>query len=181
MERIDEFRNALLVHISELNIEPMVKSLSLHPEELPDMYKLTFDSKRLVSWRALWVCEKLSEVHPGWFVPLREELTGRLLSCTHDGSKRLLLSILFNLPVQEPVSVPLLNFCFDRMFSPAESIGVQALCIKTAYRLCQKESELLGELRIILESVETEFFSKGVTTTIRNKLKKINQTTKRKK
>ena len=39
MERIDEFRNALLVHISELNIEPMVKSLSLHPEELPDMYK----------------------------------------------------------------------------------------------------------------------------------------------
>lgn len=79
MERIDEFRNALLVHISELNIEPMVKSLSLHPEELPDMYKLTFDNKLLVSWRALWVCEKLSEVHPGWFVPLREELTGRLL------------------------------------------------------------------------------------------------------
>ena len=64
MERIDEFRNALLVHISELNIEPMVKSLSLHPEELPDMYKLTFDNKLLVSWRALWVCEKLSEVHP---------------------------------------------------------------------------------------------------------------------
>ena len=146
-----------------------------------DMYKLTFDNKLLVSWRALWVCEKLSEVHPGWFVPLREELTGRLLNCTHDGSKRLLLSILFNLPVQEPISVPLLNFCFDRMFSPAESIGVQALCIKTAYRLCQKEPELLGELRIILESVETEFFSKGVTTTIRNTLKKINQTTKRKK
>lgn len=128
MERIDEFRNALLVHISELNIEPMVKSLSLHPEELPDMYKLTFDNKLLVSWRALWVCEKLSEVHSGWFVPLREELTGRLLNCTHDGSKRLLLSILFNLPVQEPISVPLLNFCFDRMFSPLK-VSEYKLCV----------------------------------------------------
>lgn len=181
MERIDKFRNALSVHISELNIGPLVKSIDQHTEEFPDMYKLTNDSKRLVSWRALWVCEKLSEIHPGWFVPLREELTERLLNCTHDGSKRLLLSILFNLPVEEPISVPLLNFCFDRMFSPSESIGVQALCIKTAYQLCLKEPELLGELRIILESAETEFFSKGVTTSIRNTLKKINQTTKTKK
>ncbi|WP_455586306.1 hypothetical protein [Bacteroides sp.] len=173
MERIDEFRNALSVHISELNIKPMVNSVSQHPEEFPDIYKLTSDSKLSVSWRALWVCEKLSEVHPGWFIPLYDELIGRLLNCTHDGSKRLYLSILFNLPVKEPVSVPLLNFCFDRMFSPAESIGVQALCIKMAYRLCEKEPELMGELRIILESAETEFFTKGVATAIRNTLKKM--------
>lgn len=181
MERIDEFRNALLVPISELNIKPIVKSVSHHPEEFSDIYKLTSDSKLPVSWRALWVCEKLSEVHPGWFVPLYEELIGRLLNSTHDGSKRLYLSILFNLPVQEPISVALLNFCFDRMFSPSESIGVQALCIKTAYRLCEKEPELMGELRIILENAETEFFTKGVSTTIRNTLKKIYRTTKTKK
>lgn len=180
MERIDEFRNTLSVHIAELNIEPMIKSIRENPEEFADMYKLTFDPQLIVSWRALWVCEKLSEIHPGWFIPLQEELTERLLSCLHSGSKRLLLSIFFNLPVREPISVPLLNFCFDRMLSLNESIATQALCIKIAYRLCQKEPELLGELRIILESAETNFFSKGVNTTIRNTLKKINQTTKTK-
>ena len=173
METIDEFRNMLLVHISELDIKPLVKEINYHPEYFPDIYQLTSDSKPLVSWRALWVCEKLSEIHPEWFIPLYGELTDRLLTCKHDGSKRLYLSILFNLPIQEPISVPLLNFCFDRMFSPAESIGVQALCIKMAYRLCEKEPELMGELRIILENAETEFFTKGVTTAIRNTLKKM--------
>lgn len=180
MERIDEFRNELSVHISKLDIKPIVKSITQHQEEFADICQLTSDSKRLISWRALWVCEKLSEIHPGWFIPLREELTTRLLTYTHQGSKRLILSILFNLPVVEPISVPLLNFCFDRMLSLNESIGVQALCIKLAYQLCQKEPELLNELRIILESAETEYFSRGVTTSIRNTLKKIYQTIKTK-
>lgn len=181
MDRTEEFRRALTVHISELNIKPIVQAVDQHPEDFPDIYRLTSDPKRLVSWRALWVCEKLSELHPDWFETHYDELTDRLLNCTHDGSKRLYLSILFNLPVREPISVPLLNFCFDRMFSPGESIGVQALCIKTAYRLCEKEPELMGELRIILENAQTEFFTKGVTSAIRNTLKKINRTTKTKK
>lgn len=57
MERIDEFRNMLLVHISELDIKPLVKEINYHPEYFPDIYQLTSDSKPLVSWRALWVCE----------------------------------------------------------------------------------------------------------------------------
>lgn len=181
MDRTDEFRNALSVHISELNIKPIVQSVHRNPELFPIIYKLVSDPKRPVSWRALWVCEKLSELHPEWFVPHYDELIARLLNCAHNGSKRLYLSILFNLQVREPISVPLLNFCFDRMFSPNESIGVQALCIKTAYRLCEKEPELMDELRIILENTETEFFTKGVTTTIRNTLKKIYRIKKTKK
>ena len=181
MDRISEFRKALTVHIAELNIAPMVQSISQSPEEFSDMYRLTSDANITASWRALWVCEKLSELHPEWFVPLQDELTERLLTCQHDGSKRLLLSILFNLPVTEPVSVPLLNFCLDGMLSPDESIAVQALCIKIAYRLCTKEPELLHELRIVLESANMEFFSKAVNSTIRNTLKRINQTSKRKK
>lgn len=181
MDRIGEFRKALNVHISALNIAPLVQSISHNPEELADMYQLTTDEQLTVSWRALWVCEKLSEKHPDWFVPLQNELTQRLLACSHDGSKRLLLSILFNLPVTEPVSVPLLNFCLDRMLSLNESIAVQALCIKITYRLCQAEPELLNELRILLESAETEFFSKAVNSTIRNTLKRIHQSSKRKK
>ena len=68
MERIDEFRNMLLVHISELDIKPLVKEINYHPEYFPDIYQLTSDSKPLVSWRALWVCEKLSEMflHSGY-------------------------------------------------------------------------------------------------------------------
>ena len=176
MERIDEYRKALSVPISQLNITPIVNEIDRNPEAFTDIYRLVSNEERTVSWRALWVCEKLSEKHPDWFIPLQNEITEKLLECSHDGLKRLYLSILYNLPVVEPVSVPLLNFCLDRMISPQESIGVQALCVKTAYLLCRNEPELLNELRIILENAETEYFSKGVATSVRNTLKKIYQT-----
>ena len=129
-----------------------------------------------MSWRAIWVCEKLSEIHPGWFILLYDEIIQRLIDCTHDGSKRLLLSILYNIPIPTPISVDLLNYCLDHMLSPQESIGVQALSIRIAYLLCRKEPELLQELQLILENAELDFYSTGVRTTVRNTLKKIRAT-----
>ena len=99
-----------------------------------------------------------------------------LQHCTHDGSKRLLLSILYNIPIPTPISVDLLNYCLDHMLSPQESIGVQALSIRIAYLLCRKEPELLQELQLILENTELDFYSTGVRTTVRNTLKKIRAT-----
>jgi len=84
-----------------------------------------------------------------------------------------LLSILYNLPVTAPVSVELLNYSLDHMLSLQESIGVQSLSIRMAYRLCKHEPELLSELKLILEHANTEFYSTGVKTAIRNILKKI--------
>ncbi|WP_291529241.1 hypothetical protein [Bacteroides sp. UBA939] len=175
MEKIDEFRKALAVPIYNLSIDKLVQEICLYPEYLKDMYRLISDENIVVSWRAIWACEKVSEKHPGWFAPLQDEIIQRLLTCQHDGSKRLLLSILYNVPVSTPISVDLLNYCIDHMLAPQESIGVQALAIRMAYQLCKYEPELLQELQLILENTDTEFYSRGVNTTIRNTLKKINK------
>lgn len=173
MKKADEFRKVLDVPISKLSIDGLVQEICLCPEYLKDIYQLTSDRKQTVSWRAIWACEKLSEKHPDWFVPMREEIIQRLLDCKHDGSKRLLMSILYNIPVASPISIELLNYCFDHMLAPQESIGVQALSIRMAYKLCKNEPELLQELRLILENTEADFYSTGVKTTLRNILKKI--------
>lgn len=173
MYKIDEFRKALDVPISKLSIEELVQDICGQPEYLKDIYRLISDEKQTVSWRAIWVCEKVSEIHPGWFIPMLDDITRRLFVCNHDGSKRLLLSILYNVPVSAPISVDLLNYCLDHMLSPQESIGVQALAIRMSYVLCKQEPELLKELQLILENTNVEFYSAGVKTTIRNTLKKI--------
>ena len=72
----------------------------------------------------------------------------------------------------EPVSYTHLDV-YKRQ--PQESIGVQALSIRMAYQLCKSEPELLKELQLILENADTEYYSTGVKTTIRNILKKINK------
>lgn len=176
MDKKDKFRNALDVPIHKLSIDALVQDICNQPESLKDMYQLISDGKTVVSWRAIWVCEKVSELHPGWFVPFYNDILQHLLVCGHDGSKRLLLSILYNIPVPASLPVDLLNFCLDHMLSPQESIGVQALSIRMAYQLCKGEPELLQELRLILENTDTEFYSTGVRTTIRNILKKIRTT-----
>ena len=179
MEKIMEFRNTLAVPIHKLSIDYLVHEVCICPEYFADIYRLTYDAKQTVSWRAIWVCEKLSEIHPDWFIPLYDEIIQRLIDCTHDGSKRLLLSILYNTPITAPLSINLLNYCLNHMLSPHESIGVQALSIRMAYLLCRKEPELLQELQLILENTEPGLYSTGVRTTIRNILKKIHATKKR--
>lgn len=82
MEKIDEFRNALAGSIKKLSIEKIVQDICLHPEYLEDMYRLISDEKQTVSWRAIWACEKVSEKHPEWLVPLQEDIIRRLLIST---------------------------------------------------------------------------------------------------
>ena len=173
MSKSEEFRKALDVPIRNLSVDVLVREICHQPECFEAMYRLMSDEKQSVAWRATWVCEKLSEIHPAWFIPLYDDLVYRLSDCKHQGSKRLLLSILYNLPVTAPVSVELLNYSLDHMLSLQESIGVQSLSIRMAYRLCKHEPELLSELKLILEHANTEFYSTGVKTAIRNILKKI--------
>lgn len=77
MERTDEYRKALDVPISELSIDRIIEEIRRQPESFEALYHLTTDEKLLVSWRALWVCDKLCRQYPDWIRPLREELTGK--------------------------------------------------------------------------------------------------------
>ena len=104
MEKITEFRNTLAVPIHKLSIDSLVQEVCLCPEYFEDIYRLTYDEKQTVSWRAIWVCEKLSEIHPDWFILLYDEIIQRLIDCTHDGSKRsyYLYCIIFPSLLQSP-------------------------------------------------------------------------------
>lgn len=168
-----DFRELLAGPICKMNVDRIVASVDRNPDELSTIWELMYDKDDKVSWRAIWACEKLSEIHPDWLIPKQNELIDSLLLCTHDGKKRLLLSILYNLPIPEPYSVPLLDYTLDKMLDPQESIGVQALCVKLAYRLCRVDKDLLYELKIRLQSVDLLYYSKGLKASVRNILKKI--------
>lgn len=164
---------ALNAHNNPFPIGHLTSKIEQEPGSFPTLYALADASGSRTAYRALWVCEKLSEEHPEWFAPFYNELIEKLKQCPHEGSRRLLLSILFNLPVPPTLPVQLLNYCFDHMLLPQESIAVQALSIKTAYRLCQQEPDLLNELKTVLENAETEYYSPGVQAAIRSTLRKL--------
>jgi hypothetical protein len=174
MERITDFEAKLSSTLSRNFVDAIVESVLFYPEDFEPLYSLVTNKETKLSWRAAWACEKLSELTPEWFIPKYDEIVCLTLSMKHSGTKRLLLSILYNLPVPAEFPVELYNFCLEKMLSPDEAIAIQALCIKLAYKIALKEPELLCEIRLYLENAETEYFSTGVKNCIRNVLKKIN-------
>lgn len=168
-----EFREQLAGPISLVNITGIVDTVLNKPDELDNIYLLMDDKEQKVAWRAAWACEKLSEIRPEWFIPRQDDLLDRLFACRHDGTKRVLLSTLYNLPNPEPYSVPFLDYALDHMLDPKESIATQALCIKLAYRLCRIDPDLLEELKLRLQSADRDLYSAGVKSTMKNILKKL--------
>lgn len=168
-----ELKEALCAHTSLFSVNHLTWKIEQESDRFPVLYELASTDGSRSAYRALWVCEKLSEKHPSWFAPFYNELIEKLERCKHEGSRRLLLSILHNLPVPPTLPVQLLNYCFDHMLLPQESIAIQALSIKTAYKLCRQDPDLLNELKTVLENVEAEYYSPGVQAAIRGTLQKL--------
>lgn len=166
-------QNALCSHISQFSASQIICEIEQKYELFHTLYNIAMTDDSTAANRALWVCEKLSEKHPSLLVPYYDEITRRLLSSNNETVRRLLLSILFNLPIPTPLPIHLLNYCFDHLFNPQDSIGVQTLCIKLSYLLCQHKHELQQELQIRLENSEPALYSAGVQSAIRSTLRKL--------
>jgi len=179
MERIANFEERLSSKLSRNFVDAIVASVQNSPEDFGQLYSLITNSDTKISWRAAWACEKLSESNPEWFAPNYEKIAALAISMKHSGTKRLLLSILYNLPVPSQFPVELYNSCLEKMLSSDEAIAIQALSVKLAYKIALKEPELLSEIRLYLENAETEYFSTGVKNCIRNVLKRINSSRSR--
>lgn len=167
------FKETLSGRLGRQMVDGIVRQVEETPARFSELYSLLDDEDSKISWRAAWACEKLCLKYPEFFLPKREELMERAVRCMHDGQKRLLLNMVYLLPVYEPISVMFLDFCLSAMLSPNESVAVQAVCMKLAYSLCLKEPELMGELQAYLENAEPEYLSTAVQCTRRTILKKI--------
>ena len=62
----------------------------------------------------------------------------------------------------EEVRTDFLDFCLLHMRLPQEPPGVQALCMKLAFRMCQFYPELSEELRRTLESMDADSYRPAV-------------------
>lgn len=154
-----DFKEVLEGKASRKCIDGIVGRVIDSPGCFASLYALTAHEEEKIAWRAAWACEKLSIRMPELFLApdLRGELAQRAMHCAHKGMRRLLLNTLLHLPAGEPIDVPLLNFCLERILVPCETPGEQAVCIKLAHALCRKEPELLNELRACLENMEPDF------------------------
>ena len=98
MDRITDLRTVLGQPLSRQAIGQVAASVAEYPSDIPQLVRLINDSDDRVSWRAAWACEKLLSSSLEELLPYRHEFTQKLFGCRHDGTRRLLLSLLYRMP-----------------------------------------------------------------------------------
>ena len=122
-----------------------------------------FSSDDRVARSALWGLTKASKGELAQLQVLLNELIDQAMQTENSSVKRLTLNIIERLKLSEDdLRSDFLDFCLDHMTDVSEFPGIQAVCMKLAYRMCQFYPELMDELKRTLEAMEIEYYKPAV-------------------
>ncbi|MBR6629249.1 MAG: hypothetical protein IKL03_04745 [Bacteroidaceae bacterium] len=124
-------------------------------------------------WRAAWVLEKVSEQQPSLLAAEHSRIVALAIRVDiPDGFRRLLLSILHNLPDAQELDVKFFNFLLNTMLDLKSPPGVQSLAMKLAHRMSRMHDELHEEFICIVRNMELDYYSAGVRSVVRHCMRK---------
>jgi hypothetical protein len=110
-----------------------------------------------------------------WLVGQTEFIMEVIQTTAHKKTKRLLLTILDKLKLDTiNINIRFFDYCLDNIISAKSPCAIRVLCMKLAYKQSAAYPELLSELKIMLETMDTHFHNPSVVCARRNILKKIN-------
>ena len=136
-----------------------------------ELYNLLYDADDTVAFQAAWAFTHFSIHENEWLFDKQNELIDEVLTCSHPGKRRLLLTLLSRQPLANPPRIDFLDFCLNRMMSKPELPGVQVLSMKLAYEMCRTIPELMRELRLLLDMMEPDLSLPSLRSTRKNVLK----------
>ena len=136
-----------------------------------ELYDLLFDANDLLAYQAAWTFTHFSLYENEWLYDKQNELVDEALVCRHPGKRRLLLSMLFRQPLNNPPRADFLDFCLEKMISKKELPSVRMLCMKLAYEMCRNIPELMQELRVLLDIMESDLQEASMRAVHKNVLK----------
>ncbi len=125
------------------------------------------------AYNALWVITHIPRNEQAWLIPHRNTLIDALLTESHTGKRRLLLTILAQLPLPDTnPRVDFLDYCLSKINS-TEPYAIRALALKQAHAMCRNYPDLMRELLIEIAMMNQSSLSPGLKSALRNILKNI--------
>ena len=122
-----------------------------------------FNSDERVARSALWGLTKASKGELAQLQVLLNELIDQAMQTESSSVRRLTLNLIERLTLnEEDLRTDFLDFCLEHMTDIAEFPGIQSVCMKLAYRMCQFYPELMGEMTRTLEAMEIDYYKPAV-------------------
>lgn len=112
---------------------------------------------------ALWGLTKAKKEELLQLQAMLDDFINLAMQTENSSVRRLSLNIVERLSMTaDDLRTDFLDFCLDRMVSIEEFPGIQAVCMKLAFRMCQFYPELADELQRTLEAMEIDYYKPAV-------------------
>ena len=126
-------------------------------------HRYAFSQDYRVARSALWGLTKASKKELSLLQEILNELIDQAMQTENSSVRRLSLNIIERLELyEEDLRTDFLDFCIEHATDVEEFPGIQAVCMKLAYRMCKFYPELMDELKRILEAMEIDYYKPAV-------------------
>ena len=123
-----------------------------------------------VARSALWGLTKARKEELSQLQVILDELINQAMQTENSSVRRLTLNIIERLEMAEDdLRTDFLDFCFEHMMDIEEYPGIQSVCMKLTFRMCQFYPELMDELKRTLEAMEIDYYKPAVKC-VRNRI-----------
>ena len=129
-----------------------------------------FSQDYRVARSALWGLTKANKEELSQLQVILNELINQAMQTDNSSVRRLSLNIVERLEMSEDdLRTDFLDFCFEHMIDVGEYPGIQSVCMKLAFRMCNFYPELIDELKRTLEAMEIDYYKPAVKC-VRNRI-----------
>ena len=163
-------KERLIQTFSEGGAQEIYQEVKSEGDFLGFARRYVFDKDYRVQRNALWGLNKASDQELSQLQVLLHELIDQAMQTENSSVRRLTLNVIYRLKMdEEDLRTDFLDFCLEHMADVEEFPGIQSICLKLAFRMCQFYPELMDELKRTLEAMEIDYYKPAVKG-VRNKI-----------
>ena len=127
------------------------------------LYGLLSDTDQHVANNAAWVLSRSDSKRVRFLQRYQNRLIDLLMETKDETFRRVLFSILRRQVFDSRrLRTDFLDFCLNLTVSPSQPVGIRAHAIYVSYHLCKAYPELLEELELTLQMLESEALTPGL-------------------
>ncbi len=156
-------RERLRQNFSEGGAQEIYQQIKSEGDFLGFTRRYAFDDDFRVARSALWGLTKAENAELAQLQIILHQLIDQAMQTENSSVRRLTLNVILRLKMDEDdLRTDFLDFCFEHMMSLDEFSGIQAVCMKLAFHMCQFYPELMDEFKRTLEGIEIDYYKPAV-------------------
>ena len=158
-------RNQLVDRIHTEEVRRIVDSMAYDDGDVivKALYHLLSDTDQRIAYNAAWVLSCSDDKVIKFLIRYQNQLIDLLIGTKDKSFARILFSILRRQTFEKNnLRTDFLDFCLNEIVNSNQAIAIRVHAIYVSYSLCKAYPELLNELFMTLQMLESETLSAGL-------------------